>query len=197
MKTRICLLALGLIFLFSCQRIILRLAGVRVPQEETIVSLKKFMIEQKCDTFDLYVPKDTSAFIKLNRISSSQSGYLFFNENKRMLLYKDTGQACSAPVILFAKNICNSNKQLYYKDLRLNMITDLIVPISEASQHEVGYDRYAVIFWYKYLGKRKFESDVKSIVDDLRRSACRVKIFLIDLDLQPGWKNQIPIRIQG
>lgn len=197
MKTRLFFLLLILGSLFSCKRILLYAAGLRTPQEETIASLKKFAQEQGADTFDLYVAKDTAAFMKLNRIASSQSGYVFFDQNESMLLYKDTGQACSAPVIVFAKNICADGMPLYYKDHKTTLIKDLIIPITHASQNEMMYDRYAFIFWYKYFGKRKFQSDVVAILNDLRRSSCRVKVYLVNLDLKPGWKKLIPIKVKG
>ncbi|MDQ3048056.1 MAG: hypothetical protein M3R27_10945 [Bacteroidota bacterium] len=183
--------------LFSCRRIIYYAAGVREPQEETKESLQKFTAKYLIDTNDLYQPKDTSAFLKLNKISSVFSGYAFFDKNKEMLMYKDTGSACSAPVILFSQSICERSHMPFYKSYSLSLITDKIKPLNNIKYpNKEEYDFYACIFWYKYLGKKKFQSDIADIVKSLKSNNCKIKIYLINLDLQSGWKKQIPIKIK-
>lgn len=179
----------------SCNKILFYLAGVRNPQEESKEDLKKYITRAKLDTNDIYIPKDTSAFYKLNKISSSQSGYLFFNSQLQMLSYKDTGSACSAPVIVFAKNLCLSERPLFYKKYDLSLITSQVKGICNSQAGHDEYDTYAVIFWYKYFGKMKFQSDVIDIVKSLKENNCKTKIYLVNLDLQPGWKKDIPIKI--
>jgi hypothetical protein len=180
---------------FGCQRIILYSAGVRTPKEENKISLNSYIKLNNLDTNNIYIAKDTASFFKLNKISSSQSGYAFFNSNKKMIIYKDTGSACSAPIILFAKSLCTQTQQLYYKEFNTSFITNRIRPLNLPIIDEKDYDYYAFIFWYKYLGKRKFKSDVIDIVESLNKNHCSIKIHLVNLDLQPGWKKDIPIKI--
>jgi len=195
MKYKFLFLLFALMFAFGCKRILLYSAGVRTPKEEDIESLKEYVSKNGLDTNDIYLPKDTSSYFKLNKIASSQSGYVFFNDQKEMLMYKDTGSACSAPVILFAKNICSNNQRLFYKKYNTTLITDKIVPACKTILDTNAYQNYAFVFWYKFFGKRKFKSDVVDIVNSLKKNNCKVKIYLVNLDLQPGWKKDIPIKI--
>jgi hypothetical protein len=196
MKYTALFLLIVLAGMLGCKRILLYTAGVRTPKEENKESLKEYIYKSGLDTNEIYIPTDTADFLKLNKISSSQSGYVFFNRKKEMLMYKDTGSACSAPVIVFVKSICATEHRLFYKKYDMTLITDKIKPLCNGIQNAGDYDSYVFIFWYKYFGKRKFKSDVIDIVNSIRKNDCRIKIYLVNLDLQPGWKKDIPIHIR-
>lgn len=194
---KIILSIVALLTLVSCQRILLYTAGVRNPKEENRESIMKYIVENGLDTNDVYRAKDTTAFVELNKISSSQSGYVFFNSEKVYLKYKDSSSACSAPVILFVENLCTKHPDNTSSKYTLSGIYNRIVPICVSKDTNELFDYYVFIFWYKYLGKNKFKSDVLDIVKSLKEKHCRVKLHLINLDLQPGWSKSIPIRIIG
>lgn len=194
MRTKLFTLLFVCLSCFSCRRVLYYAAGLRTPKEETNESLKEFVNNFNLDTTQIYIPKDTAAFYKLNKISSGLGGYAFFDKEYKMLKYKDTGTACSAPVYLYVKNICGAT-ELFYKKYSTNLITDRIKPICfNQKENNLTYDYYIFIFWAKYLGKKKFQDEVKSIADTLAISKCRVRIYFVDLDLQPGWKKDVPIK---
>lgn len=180
----------------SCQKILFMALGIKPAKEETAISLKKFIAKYDLDINDIWIANDTTDFVKLNNTSASQSGYLFFNSEKRMLMYKDTGKACSAPVINFVKNICSGNQPYYYKEYHTDLLLKKIHPLCQINEQEKKYDYYAFVFWYKYLGERGFRDNVVSIVNELKKSKCNVKVYLVNLDLQPGWRNQITIKTE-
>ena len=195
MKPQTIFLLLIFTGLFSCTRIITYTLGVRQPKEETKESLKKFISNYKIDTNTIYIPRDTSAFYKLNKLAGKNSGYIFFNSKKEMLMYKDTGSACSAPIFVFTKNLCDNENRLFYKSQTISILTKEIVPLFSTDTTYENYDKYVFIFWYKYFGKNKFKSDVVDVLNSLKDNKCKTKLFLINLDLQPGWKKDIPIKI--
>lgn len=180
----------------GCQKVLLYAAGVRNPKEESDVKIKKYIAEFALDTNLIYRAMDTSSFVELNKISSSQSGYLFYDTKKNFLKYKNSSSACSAPVILFAQNLCSKEKDTTI-GVKFHNVINLIRPVCIERDNDAAYDYYVFIFWYKYLGKGKFKSDVGDIVSSLKLANCKVKLFLVNLDLQPGWAKSIPIKIVG
>jgi hypothetical protein len=196
MKTKLIFLGLTILLSVSCNRVLYYIAGLRTPQEESKASLKSYVSRFGLDTNLIYIPKDTASFYRLNKISSALSQYAFFNKNKELLMYKDTGKACSAPVYLYVKNLCEGNKQLYYRKYNTDLINDHIISITKSVDNEQQYDYYVYFFWYKYFGEKKFKDEIQYLVNSLPSQSCKIKIYLVNLDLQPGWKKDIPIKIQ-
>ena len=192
---RILFFALLLLFLnSSCQHILKKIYGVKNPEFENEISIKKTALKYGLDTSNIVSLNSSDFLEEIN--SKSIPDASIYDSKGNYIEYRVTDTSCNAGLFDFIPNL--NVKNSYNKpdstnlELELNKFLDLKgQPIDKLE----SADFYVLIYWAVWTGK--LNKDHVKIWEDAARNNknARIKVLKVNLDFQDYWdeveKNKI------
>jgi hypothetical protein len=184
----------------SCQKILIRIAGLRAPQIESNKSVRKFVSQIHGDTMDIYC-LDSTLFEQLRNIPF-KPGWTAGLRPMQFRVYDKYGK----PIVHYAS--CEGRlkdlkpfdtvppRNQVNLDSTLNLQEDLdryfTLDGQKASiKYNPGYDFYFVVYVSRYT-PRMSKSMCKAI-NKYRRThpELKIKIYMVDTDVMDWWNTEI------
>lgn len=185
----ILILFVALFALNSCKPIMMKMYGIKNPDVENNKSIIKKAMKYGLDTATIVTVNNNDFLNVLNGQSIPDAG--IYDKNGKYIEYRQTDTSCNAGLFSFisALNLNDKYNQPDRADLNteLNKCRDLkgnkLNKIEDA-------DFYLLIYWTVWTGKLN-KNHVK-IWQDLAKTNknCKVKVILVNLDIQEYWEKQ-------
>lgn len=180
------LLFLSILFLSSCQPIMMKMYGIKDPEVENQKTITKRALKYDLDTSNIVTVNCQDFLYVLN--GQSIPDCAIYDRNGKYVEYRQTDTSCNAGLFEFIPSLNKNDKynQPDSADLQteLNKFRDLKGGrLSEPEQA----DFYLLIYWTVWTGK--LNKDHVKIWEDLAKNNknCKIKVIKVNLDLQEYW----------
>lgn len=188
MKNKLLLLTL-FFALTSCQKVILKLYGIKKPKIENEKTIRRKAYKFKLDTSNIVTVNSNDFLYKLKGQSIPDGA--IYNKNGKHINYKQSDSSCNAGLFQFIPSLSlnETYKQSDKSDLKteLNKFRDLKGNLINVPNDA---DFYLLIYWTVWAGK--LNKDHVKIWENLARDNknCRIKVIKVNLDLQEYWDEK-------
>lgn len=199
------LMVIGYVFITSCDRAIMRIAGLREPKIETKQSIHKFLTQLKEDTNDVY-GLDSALFQKLSH-EEFKPGMSEGFRPVQIRIYGKNGE----PVMQWAScegflpdlkifdsvppkviNGLNTSLKLHEDLVRYFTLDGKPVKILVPE----NYDYYILIYFAKYFPKLSKESFSQVNQYLVHHPEIKCKVFKINVDVLEFWDTDLKVGLQ-
>jgi len=161
---------------------------MKKPKVESSATLEKYLHRIDMPDVLTLIPKDSTAFIILDKeFLKSLPDYLVFNSLGYLLYFKDPG-TCNNPFDSLSSTLCRSSLSIKDSTTHLNKLLQNTMPL-DSNDHLTFRARWqetpdytVVILWTRYIGYLN-KRDVKGWVQNtLSLNECRVSTYLLNMD---------------
>lgn len=195
MNAKIIIPLVALISLSSCSRILMSLAGMKPPQEETPESVNAYAKKIGLNENNIWILKDSISFVRfMSDTSFSElkgSDMYIFNNKGEYMPYQDPKYTCPAPSFVIANNMCNYSPYNIIKHIKLQEFLPYFKSLSgdQFAVNDISnYDYVVVMNWFIYSGCKNNIDHVVDIQNRLlKNNNCKVKFITPNLDFQKSW----------
>ncbi|MDD4602533.1 MAG: hypothetical protein PHF97_01840 [Bacteroidales bacterium] len=189
------------VFTSGCQVIMKFKYGIKQPHEETPEKLISFLHHEKFPDTNLFLFKDSAAYIKAlnnNMIRKNLLSHMIFDRNGA-LLERDTTQ-CQWAGYYFIKQLSPDSLYPTGTGITLNDVISEIKPLVPAVDTGIKNtfpDFTMIILWGKFLGK--YNQRLFILADAVQtNTAAKIHLIYLNIDMQKNWhlnrKQKLMIR---
>jgi hypothetical protein len=203
MKNFVLLLFCSLLFL-SCKSIIIRMAGVKQPKIETLVSLKKYLEHKKVLAQDIYSFQSMDKLFEFYNFKAIGNGgameVFIFDKNGYLVAFKPDTIGCKAGLSPFLAEIEQKAKFNTVATIQIDTLLSQVRKNDEKKatlfKDLIRTDYYMLIYWAKYLGKSADKVlYIQNDIDAAAKRGIKIHPIYISGDYIDDWgiqKKDIP-----
>jgi hypothetical protein len=178
-----------ILLLAGCQPIIKMLYGIKKPDVENEVSIKKLAYRLELDTSDI-VSVNSKDFFTVLKEQGIPDGAIF-DSNGEYIEYRQTDSSCNAGLFTFIPEL--SLDKEYNKTNKTDLNTEF-KKFRDLKGNEIAIpehaDFYLLIYWTIWTGRLN-KDHVKAWEDLAKKNTnCKIKIIKVNLDLQEYWDEK-------
>jgi hypothetical protein len=178
-----------ILLLAGCQPIIKMLYGIKKPDVENEVSIKKLAYRLELDTSDI-VSVNSKDFFTVLKEQGIPDGAIF-DSNGEYIEYRQTDSSCNAGLFTFIPEL--SLDKEYNKTNKTDLNTEF-KKFRDLKGNEIAIpehaDFYLLIYWTILTGRLN-KDHVKAWEDLAKKNTnCKIKIIKVNLDLQEYWDEK-------
>lgn len=183
-----------ILLLAGCQPIIKMLYGIKKPDVENEISIKKLAHRLELDTSDI-VTVNSKDFFTVLKEQGIPDGAIF-DSNGEYIEYRQTDSSCNAGLFTFIPELSLGKE--YNKTHKTDLNTEF-KKFRDLKGNEIAVsdhaDFYLLIYWTIWTGRLN-KDHVKAWEDLAKKNTnCTIKIIKVNLDVQEYWDEKDRIDI--
>ncbi len=180
---------LAIFSLAGCQPIMKMIYGIKKPDVENEISIKKIAYKHELDTSGI-VTVNSKDFFTVLKEQGIPDGAIF-DSNGEYIEYRQTDSSCNAGLFTFIPEL--SLDKEYNKTNKTDLNTEF-KKFRDLKGNEIAIpahaDFYLLIYWTIWTGRLN-KDHVKAWEDLAKKNTnCKIKIIKVNLDLQEYWDEK-------